>query len=118
MSSTSNGSFDQIIQSNYTEREVKVMNDLTVDTDQPMPRVTPGEGGAFGLASLLIGTGLLADLHLWVQLACIGGGVLLGCVGAFTTGRIRAARNEAVASVAVAENELAQAIVMSEMDHG
>jgi hypothetical protein len=79
------------------------------DPDMPslnMPALTPGEGGAFGLAALLVGAGLVADLHLYVQLAAIGGGVLLGCVGAVTTGRIRAARNEHGAVMAAAEAEV------------
>lgn len=72
-----------------------------------MPELTPGEGGAFGLASLLIGAGLIADLPENVQLATIAGGVILGVAGALTTGKIRKHRNEAAAATAIAEIEAA-----------
>ncbi len=71
-----------------------------------MPDVTPGEGGAFALAALLVSAGLVADLSENVQIATIIGGVLLGIAGTFTTGRIRVARNDHLARKAVAEAEV------------
>lgn len=82
------------------------MPEFPADTEErsmaAMPELTPGEGSAFGLAALLIGAGLVADLDVRVQLASIAGGVLLGIAGAFTTGRIRVARNLHAAAVAEA----------------
>jgi hypothetical protein len=80
-----------------------------------MPDLTPGEGGAFALAALLLTAGLVADLSENVQLATIIGAVLLGIAGTLTTGTIRRARNFRVAAEAEA---LGFAIIATDDDEG
>lgn len=65
------------------------------------PELTPGEGGAFGLAALMLGAGLLADLSEMVQMTALICAAVLGVAGVLMTGKIRKARNNTEAARAM-----------------